>query len=316
MLLALITATALAAPAQDAQIDLQRIFTAGAKSTYAFTSRVQFEHRQVPLETFIPDTETYTYTINALVEKIKPDGVADVRMKRPNISVKTGETFEHPPQTIVLIKDLNHLVTLSRKNQVLDFEDFTPKPKDGGGGGTLNSLIERGGASQLDIMGWMNQLRQLAAFVNFFDNGPILPSGAVSVGDTWKETVGYSPITVKAGADKGKNMNSRIDYEMTYKGKAMRNGKNFYHIEGRILQDSDAAPYLADMMGVKPESSPFKAVLLKMDAKVDYYLDLKTLDPVEILATSNGSIDVEVTAYTGGPVYQERFKSRASLVRK
>ena len=49
---------------------------------------------------------------------------------------------------------------------------------------------------------------------------------------------------------------------------------------------------------------------------VYYYLDLATLDPVEIQATSNGSIDVEVTAYTGGPVYQERFKSRASLVRK
>jgi hypothetical protein len=172
------------------------------------------------------------------------------------------------------------------------------------------------GGTQLDIMGWMDQLRQLAAFVNFFDNGPILPTGSVVVGDTWKETVGYAPITVAAGADKGKNINSRIDYEMTYRGKAARNGKSFYHIEGKIAQDSDAAPYLADLMGIKPEASPFKSVKLKLDGKVDYYLDLATLAPVEILATSNGAIDVEVTTYTGGPVYQERFKSRASLVRK
>lgn len=315
MLLALLTATALV---QDAPTDLVRTFKAGDKSTYVFNSRVQFEYRQVPLETFIPESATYMYTINAAVEKLKPEGVADVRMKRPNISVRTGETFDKPPQTIVLIKDVNHLITLSRKNQILDFEDFTPKPKEkdgGGGGGTLHSLAASGGA-QLDIMGWMDQLRQLAAFVNFFDNGPILPSGPVVVGDTWKETVGYAPITVQAGADKGKNINSRIDYEMTYRGKAVRNGKSFYHIEGKMAQDTDAAPYLADLMGVKPEASPISSVKLKIDGKVDYYLDLDTLEPVEILATSSGLIDVEVTTYTGGPVYQERFKSRASLVRK
>ncbi|MEO7453971.1 MAG: hypothetical protein ABIV13_04330, partial [Fimbriimonadales bacterium] len=158
--------------------------------------------------------------------------------------------------------------------------------------------------------------RQLAAYVNFFDMGPILPDGPVNVGETWKETVGYAPITVAAGADKGKNINSRIDYEMTYRGKAEHKGKTYHHIEGKIAQDTDAAPYLADMMGVKLEASIFKAVKLKLDGKVDYYLDLVTLDPVEILATSQGSIDVEVTTYTGGPVYQERFKSRASLVRK
>jgi hypothetical protein len=162
----------------------------------------------------------------------------------------------------------------------------------------------------------MDQLRQLAAFVNFFDMGPILPNGPVSVGDTWKDTVGYAPVTVSSGADKGKNINARIDYEMTYLGKAEYKGKTYHHIKGKFLQDTDAAPYLADLMGVKPEASRFKSVKLMIDGKVDYYLDLATLDPVEILATSEGSVDVEVTTYSGGPVYQERFKSRASLVRK
>jgi hypothetical protein len=315
MLLAILTATALA---QDTPVDLVRTFKAGDKATYAFNSRVQFEYRQVPLETFIPESATYMYTINAAVEKMKPEGVADVRMKRPNISVRMGETFERPPETIVLIKDVNHLITLSRKNQVLDFEDFTPRPKekDGDGGGETLRSMSASGALQLDIMGWMTQLRQLAAFVNFFDNGPILPNGPVVIGDSWKETVGYAPLTVQAGADKGKNINSRIDYEMTYRGKAVRNGNSYYHIEGIIAQDTDAAPYLADLMGVKLESSPIKSVKLKLDGKVDYYLDISTMAPVEIVATSNGSIDVEVTTYTGGPLYQERFKSRASLVRK
>ena len=314
-LFALITASAVAAASQAQPVDLVRKFTAGGKSTYTFTSRIQFEYREVPLETFIPESATYTYTINSNVEKMKPDGIADVRMKRPVVSVKSGETFDKPPQTVVLAKDINQLLTISKKNQILDFQDFTPKPKPAGGGGSLlyRAMV---GTAQLDIMGWMNQLRQLAAFVNFFDNGPILPDGPVSVGDTWKETIGYAPITVKEGADKGKNINARLDYVMTYKGNAVRNGKNYCHIEGRILQDTDAAPYLADIMGIKPEASPFKEVKLKLDGKVDYYLDAATLEPVEILATSNGSIDMEVTTFTGGPVYQERFKSRASLVRK
>lgn len=316
MLLSLITAVALAAPMQDAPVDLIRTFKAGTKATYVFTSRMQFEHRQVPLETFIPEIATYTSTINTTVEQMKPDGVADIRVKLPDISVKTGETFEKPPQTIVLIKDVNQLLTMSKKNQVLDFEDFTPKPKPKDGGGLLATVGIGVQPPQDPIVGWMEQLRQLAAFVNFFDMGPILPNGPVIVGETWKETVGYAPITVREGADKGKNINARIDYEMTYMGKAARNGKNFHHIVGKMIQDTDAAPYLADMMGVKPEASIFKEVRLKLDGKVDYYLDLATLDPVEIQATSNGSIDVEVTAYTGGPVYQERFKSRASLVRK
>jgi hypothetical protein len=310
MLSALITAIAI----QNAPIDLNRTFKAGAKVSYEFTSRIQFEYREVPLETFIPETATYSYTINSLVEQLKPDGVADVRLRRPTISVKTGETYDQPPKTIVLAKDINHLITLSRKNQVLDFEDFTPKPKTKDGGG-LKVLAKTGG-SQLDIMGWMSQLHQLAAFVNFFDNGPILPDSPVSIGDTWKETVGYAPITVREGADKGKNINARIDFEMTYKGKATRNGKSYQHIEGIIKQDTDAAPYLADLMGVKLEASIFKQVKLKLDGKVDYYLDPTTLEPIEILATSAGSVDVEVTTFTGGPVYQERFKSRASLVRK
>ena len=319
MLLSLITAVALVAPVQDAPVDLVRTFKAGSKATYVFTSRMQFEYRQVPLETFIPEIATYSSTINTTVEKMKPDGVADLRVKRPDISVKTGETFDAPPRTIVLIKDMNQLITMSKKNQVLDFEDFTPKPKPpaGGGGGGLMATMGIGVQPVQDpIVAWMEQLRQLAAFVNFFDMGPILPNGPVAVGETWKETVGYAPITVSEGADKGKNINARIDYEMTYMGKATRNGKNFHHIVGKLAQDTDAAPYLADMMGVKPEASIFKQVKLVINGKVDYYLDLTTLDPVEIQATSNGSIDVEVTSFSGGPVYQERFKSRASLVRK
>lgn len=313
----LIALCALGSPPQE--IDLNRMFKAGDKATYEFSSRVQVESRQVPLETFIPQTETYTYTINSAVEKMKPDGIADVRMKRPNISVRVGETFEKPPETIVLIKDVNHLITLSRKNQVLDFEDFTPKQKPpGDGGGGMETLLYAGsaGTPQLDIMGWMSQLRQLGAFVNFFDNGPILPNGPIAQGGTWKETVGYSPVTVKEGADRGKNINARLDYEMTYMGVATRSGKQYRHIQGKLQQDTDAAPHLAEMLGVKLEQSPVNEVRLKMEGTVDYYLDLATLEPVEIIGVAQGSVDLSIRDYPAGPFYQERFKSRATLVRK
>ncbi|HET6644650.1 MAG TPA: hypothetical protein VFG65_04045 [Fimbriimonadales bacterium] len=300
-----------------APADLNRVFSAGEKHSYEFNSRVSVDYRQAPLQTFIPETVNFTYTFTTAVEQMKPDGVADLRFKRPKILLKEGETFDSPPKTEAVIQGENYLYTISRKNQMLGVKDFTPRPKPkGDGGGLMLRSSTLGGSAQLDIGGWIGQLRQIAAYVNFFDMGPILPDSPVNVGGTWKDTIGYVPATIPAGADKGKSINARIDYVMTYMGAATLDGMNTVHIQGKITQDSDAAPYIAQLLGVKLERAPFKEIHLKMDGLVDYYLDPKTLDPVQIKATSEGSVDVSVPDYSGGPVYEERFKSRASLVRK
>lgn len=311
----ILVAAAAISPLPQGKVDLQRVFKDGAKATYEFNSRIQVDFRMAPLETFIPETDGFTYTFTTSVEKVKPDGVADIRFKRPKIVLKMGEKFDSAPKDEVLLKDQNVLYTLSHRNQVLAVKDETPKPppkKDGGG------MFWRAnfGASQDIIIAWISQLRQIAAFVNFFDLGPILPNHPVAVGDTWKETVGYAPVTVASGADKGKNINARIDYVYTFMGKTDLNGKQVYHIVGKVDQDTDAAPYIADILGVKMDRAPFKEIKLKINGSVNYYLDTANLQPLEIRATSDGEVDVIVPDYPSGPVYEEKFKSRASLIKK
>jgi len=312
----LIALVALANP-QGQKVDLSRVFTAGEKAHYEFNSRIAVDSRMVPLQTFIPETDRFSYTFTTLVEQMKPDGVADLRFRRPKIVLNLGETFDSDPKSIPVQKDENYLFTLSRKNQMLSVKDYTTrKKKDDGSGPAVLRMVKKTGANQIDIDAWIGQLRQIGAYVNFFDLGPILPNEPVAVGDTWKDTIGYVPATVTAGADKGKSINARIDYVMTFMGATSLNGRAVWHIQGKISQDSDAAPYIAQLLNVKLERAPFKEIKLKMDGLVDYYLDHKTLHPLQIKATSEGSVDVTVSDYSGGPVYEERFKSRASLVKK
>lgn len=298
-------------------VDLSRVFKMGEKTTYSFSSRINVDWRQVPIETFIPQNDGFEYTFTTEVEALKPDGVADLRFRRPKIVLKIGETFDSPPKDQVLARDQNYLFVLSNKNRLLSVRDESPKTPQKPDPHLLSyfSNLENK-HSQLDIFGWMSQLRQLAAFVNFFDRGPNLPTRPVSIGDTWKETIGYAPTTVSAGADQGKNLMARIDYEYTYKGLIEFEGQNVYHIVGRIVQDTDAAPFIADMMGVKLEFAPFKEIKLKMDGTVDYYLRQSDLSVHKILAKSEGSTSITVATYEGGPVYEEKFKSTARLIRQ
>jgi hypothetical protein len=302
--------------ASGEKIDLKRTFTATDKATFDFQCKLQIDARQLPLETFIPQNAWFVYGFTAQVEKMKPDGVADLRFKRPKIVLKEEETFDHPAKDTVLVKDENYLFTMSHKNQLLAVKDETPKkppPKDGGG---LFATLRAGTATQIDIGGWIGQLHTLAGFVNFFDLGPNLPLQPVAIGDTWKETVGYAPVTISAGADKGKSINARIDYVYTYLGKATVNKKSYVHIQGKISQDTDAAPFIASIIGVKLELAPFKEIKLKMDGTVNYYLEPVNLQVALIQASSTGEVAVTIPQVTSGPVYEERFKSRASLTRR
>jgi hypothetical protein len=298
-------------------VDLSRVFKMGEKATYSFSSRINVDWRQVPIETFIPQNDGFEYTFTTEVEALKPDGVADLRFRRPKIVLKIGETFDSPPKEQILARDQNYLFVLSNKNRLLSVRDDSPKQPQKPDSRLFSHLYaDEDRRLQLDIFSWMSQLRQLAAFVNFFDRGPNLPTRPVSVGDTWKETIGYVPTTVSAGADQGKNLMARLDYEYTYKGLIEFEGQTVYHVVGKIFQDTDAAPFIADLMGVKLEFAPFKEIKLKMDGTVDYYLRQSDLSVHKILAKSEGYTSITVATYEGGPVYEEKFKSNARLIRQ
>jgi len=301
-------------------VTLERVFRQGETSTYDFTTRIMLDAREYPQETFFPVNDQVYYTFTLTTERLKPDGVADVRFKRNKVTIRYGERFDEPPKEEKVGRDESLLFTLSRTNQVLSLRDESPKPPPSGGGlrsAMLRNASPAAAEMAFDIIDdWITQMHQLAGFVNFFDLGPILPAHPVEPGGTWKETVGYAPVTVAEGADKGRTLNARIDYVYTFMGEANHGGRAVYHIQGTYKQDTDAAKYIEDLLNEARMASPFKEIRLQMEGKVDYYLDKSTCAVIRINAEANGYFGLTVNELPDAPVMEEKIKSRASLTRK
>ncbi|MEW5884433.1 MAG: hypothetical protein AB1725_09455 [Armatimonadota bacterium] len=301
-------------------VTLERVFRQGETSTYDFHTRIMLDVRDYPLETFIPVNDQVYYTFTLTTERLKPDGVADVRFKRNKVTIRYGERFDEPPKEEKAGREESILFTLSRTNQVLSHRDESPKPPPSGGGlrsAMLHYASPAAAEMAFDIIDdWITQMHQLAGFVNFFDLGPILPAHPVEPGETWKQTVGYAPVTVAEGADKGRTLNARIDYVYTFMGEANHGGRPVYHIQGTYKHDTDAAKYIEDLLNEYRMASPFKEIRLQMEGKVDYYLDKSTCAVVRINAEANGYFGLTVNELPDAPVMEEKIKSRASLTPK
>lgn len=310
---------ALALPAAE-PITLERVFRQGETLTFDFSTRINLDIRDYPLETFIPVNDRVLYTFTLTTERLKPDGVADVRFRRNKITIRYGERFDEPPKEEKAGREENILFTLSRTNQVLSLRDESPKPPSSGGGvraALLRYSSPAAAEMAFDIIeDWITQMHQLAGFVNFFDLGPILPTHPVEPGATWKETIGYAPVTVAEGADKGRALNARIDYVYTFIGEASYQGRPVYHIQGTYKHDTDAAKYIADLLKEARMASPYKEIRLRMEGKVDYYLEKTTCAVIRINAEAEGYFGLTVNQMPDGPVMEEKIKSSASLTRK
>lgn len=300
-------------------VTLERVFRQGETSTYDFTTRIMLDVRDYPLETFVPVNDQVYYTFVLTTERLKPDGAADVRFKRNKLTIRYGERFDEPPKEEKIGREDNILYTLSRTNQVLSLRDESPKPPQRGG---LQATMMRYASPEVaelafDIIDdWIAQMHQLAGFVNFFDLGPVLPVHPVESGATWKETVGYAPVTVSEGADKGRTLNARIDFTYTFMGESDYQGRKVYHIQGVYKHDADAAKYIEDLLKEARMASPFKEIRLQMEGKVDYYLDKSTCAVIRINAEANGYFGLTVNELPDTPVMEQKIKSRASLTRK
>ncbi len=315
MTLSILTIVVVGLTGSSDKVLLARLYEGNSKSSYAFSSRLDMEFRQYPFQNFFPVRNLTTYSFTFDVERQKPDGVADLRFKRPQIVVDVSESpwGDAEKQTIDM-KD-NVLFTLSRANQILAIKDESP-PRTDKKDGLWIRTAGAAGFAQLEIVGnYVQQLFQLSGFVNFFDFGPTLPARPIEIGDTWKETKAYAPITVKAGADKGKNLVSRLDYEYTYKGDTEWEGKTVTWIQGKLVQDSDAAAYVAELYGYEPAAFPVTSIKLKLEMDVDYYLDKATLWPLRIRGTSEGHAAISIKG-VNGPVEEIKMKGQASLSKK
>jgi hypothetical protein len=314
-IIGMMTLTNVSPPLQA--VDLNRLYKQGERLEYDFSSRIQMDIRQVPLETFMPFSQRFNYTYTLETERLKPDGIADVRFKRNIINVRMGETYDSPPKDEVIKANNNYLFTMSGKNSIISIKDDSPKDDKKLDHKPVNLFLVNAYPAflQFDVGGWMWQIRSMAGFVNFFDLGPVLPLREVEVGGTWKDTVGYAPTTIQTGADKGKNVVARLDKVYTYKGMTEHEGKRVVWVQGTVNQNTDAAPLIAEMLGVDIKRAPFSEIKIQFDATIDFYLEPSNLTMFRVRAGSEGYISVTIPQITG-PVYEEKFKSTALLKKK
>ena len=304
---------------QAAPTELVRTFQKGKTYSFEVKSHLLIEHRELDTTTFIPEEIDINYDFNYLVKELKPGGFAYVVYKRPYITQIEGETAERPPRATKVKVDYNMGLDVSPINAVTNLKDLTP-PKPGAKGAGLARLAavfaERGAdeKAQLDIMSFVTSIYQLALGIgspdSSMDFNPKLPVDEVKVGDTWKKTVSYQPQEIKGS--KGQQAVQRLDMTFTYDGMVTVGASKFHRIRAFVALDSDAALFINQLMGTKPEESGLKKMPLKFETTMTFDLDEKTLDTVRAQSSTKGGWSIEVVD-SKDPIVEEKLQGKASL---
>jgi len=298
-------------------VTLGRVFKLGQRMKYEVRSSLQIQHRMIGLETFIPEDLDIIYSFTTEVTKMKPDGIAELRYLRPTMTQIAGETADSGPVSHVEKTNLDFLLTVTPVNDIIDEKDMTPKKKDKPKSG--GSLLLRRGTPAAQIQGligsYVQEIYRLSLFVGSLDSSldfsPRLPLDDVSVGDTWKRTVGYSPQKVKG--KEGKASVQRLDYTYTYRGIDTWNGKKVYKITSDLNLDSDLATFFNDMFDAKPEETNLKSIPLKLKANVVFYLDAATMHTLEADASTEGGFKVVLTNMAANAVEEQNLKGHSTM---
>jgi len=90
-------------------------------------------------------------------------------------------------------------------------------------------------------------------------------------------------------------------------------GKNVHRITADLDVDTDAAPFVNQVLGMKPEQSRLKAVKLQLKATIEFDLDEKTRKTLRADARSTGAIRVDVTDLPHEALMEQRLKGRTLL---
>jgi hypothetical protein len=318
MILAAILATGAMAAVQDKPIVLERVFKKGEAATYKVLSNLQVETRQAGLETFMPAPDTdISYSFTYEVTELKGDGIAVLHYKRPTVTERTGEGSTTAARTDVVKTNFDLMLTVSPINEIIDMKDLTKKkkPEKKKGGLVMGAFAGMSPNAQISIGSFISEIHRLALFLGSLDSAvdfsPKLPFDEIKPGDTWQKTVGYSPQRLK---DKeGKSAVQRLDYTYTYKGIVQSGAKKVYRINAALNVDTDAAEFVNQLIGMKPEQSGLKEIRLKLAANIDYDLDLNTRRTLKAVATSNGGVKILVTQMPNEPVMEQNIKGKTTL---
>lgn len=298
------------------EIELARVFTKGQKLSYEVKSHIMTEFKSGEMAFYLPQEFDVNYTFTMAVQEAKPDGFAVVLYERPSMTFIDGETAESPPKSKVEKVGLKYKLNLSPINEITEVTDLNPKKDEKKKDGDKSlRLLAPAPAAQDSIVGNMvRELNSLALFTGSIDSSldfsPKLPLDAVKPGDTWKKTVSYQPRQIK-GTEK--QAVQRLDYTFTYDGLADSNGQKVHRITASLDLDTDAAKFLNQVMGTKPEESGLSELRLKMKNKITFDLDLKTLTTLRANGESTGGFTLTAKRDGDEQTYDEKITGRSSM---
>lgn len=284
-------------PAGAKPVTLAHVFKLGQKMQYQVKSELQTDERNFMSQTFIPSELTLSYGFTTEITKVKPDGIAVMHYQRPTMTQVDGETADRGPLTHVEKIDLDAMLTVTPVNDIIDHQDLSKSKKPGTGGGLrqirMNSAFNQGSLPSI-IGPYIVEMQRLMLFVGNFESAldlsPRLPLDEVSVGDTWKRTVGYQPQKVK-GTD-GKQAVQRLDYTYTYEGMSTWNNKPAQRVTATLTLDTDLADFINQTYNVNSDVTGIKTIPLKLNAKVEYFLDPTTFHTIAANASTEGGFKI------------------------
>jgi len=307
---------------QGKPIELSRKFTLGEKLSYFARAQFTQEQRSGSLQTFLPRDEEISYRYSMTVQKVKADGIAEVLYQRPTMEFIMGDTAESAAKKSSEKLDLKYQLDVSPINEIVAQKNLNPKKpdkKDAAANAFVRKVMRQGSQSDQVALGllfsFVGEVQQLAFFVGPMDSGldiaPKFPFDEVSIGSTWKSTVGYSPQKLK-GSD-GKSAVQRLDYVYTYQG-LMKNkdGKDIHRIQAKVKLDTDMVDFARQLAGGSASSSFLKSVPLNFEGTVDFDLDPSNFHMLKASAESKGSFAISAKG-ADQPVLENRFRGRTSV---
>lgn len=302
------------AQAPTAAVLLNRVFKKGEKQSYSVHSTLQSQNRSLGLQTFIPSDLDLLYNFSIEVKEMKADGIAVMQYLRPQFTEIDGETFNSPPRTHVEKTNDNVLLTVSPINEILMVVDQSKKPVKKGSGEWMSPGISSPQDLGQLIGPYIGEIHRLALFFGPLDSSldfsPKLPFDEVAVGETWKKTVSYQPQKVK-GSDK--QAVQRLDYTFTYKGIDTYNSKKYYKVNGALALNTDLAEFFNQSFGLQKDESILKSIPLKLNASVDFYLDMQTKTTVYAEGHTDGGYQITISQSPNEPVQEETFKGTSIM---
>lgn len=310
----IVAAFAISAPEA---ISLNRVNKGGETQKYKVLSRLNVEQKQLGMDYFLPERFDLNYDFSLEVKKEKVDGIVEVLYKRPTMTQIIGETAEAPSQTKTEKVNYVYKLDLSPINKLLAMEDLSPKKPDGEKGGLRFLSPRPQGPMQGTMVGmFISELQRLALFVGSLESSmdfqPKLPLFEVDKGDTWKETVSYSPQKLKSKS--GKTVMQRLDYVYVYDGIVESKGAKVHRVTATLDMNADMAQFIKDSMGPGDfAQTGLKELNFNLKAKIEYDLDLVTRKTMRAEGNSAGGFKIVVTQFPNEPYIEQKLKGHTTM---